>query len=235
MFGGGQKATVDRRAKRLARIVAFIVHGLQTKSYEQFIASFSNPGSEPNAFDRSSRDHRFQMRISPTCWYDAFASYPLGESPSILHSRRRRRLRCLHRCGHAKRHHGRPAPRARSESGPRRRGDGAQPAGHARLHELRRDRTVARNWQAVSLLRQFLIDALLGEGRRYRGFWHPGRFSPPGNHSIQIRHHIVHVDAAKKGATLWRPPKSRVTLTSVPNRNSNAPKASLVRPRAENA
>lgn len=84
MFGGGQKATVDRRAKRLARIVAFIVRGLQTKSYEQFIASFSDPGSEPNASDRSSRDHRFQMRISPTCWYDAFASFPTGESPSIL-------------------------------------------------------------------------------------------------------------------------------------------------------
>jgi len=84
MFGGGQIAAVDRRAKRLARIVAVIVRGLQTKSYEQFIASFSNPGSEPDAPDRLSRDHRFQMRISPTCWYDAFASYPLGESPSIL-------------------------------------------------------------------------------------------------------------------------------------------------------
>ena len=84
MFGGGQKATVDRRAKRLARIVAFIVRGLQTKSYEQFIASFSNPGSEPDTSDRSSRDHRFQMRMSPTCWYDAFASFPTGESPSVL-------------------------------------------------------------------------------------------------------------------------------------------------------
>jgi len=84
MFGGGQIAAVDRRAKRLARIVAVIVRGLQTKSYEQFIASFSNPESEPDAFDRLSRDHRFQMRISPACWYDAFASFPPGESPSIL-------------------------------------------------------------------------------------------------------------------------------------------------------
>ncbi len=81
---GEQKTAVDRRAKRLARMVAVIVRGLETKSYEQFIASFSDPGSEPNTSDRSSRDHRFQIRISPTCWYDAFASFPTGESPSVL-------------------------------------------------------------------------------------------------------------------------------------------------------
>jgi hypothetical protein len=84
MFGGGQKAAVDKRAKLLARMIGLIVRGLQTESYEQFIASFSNPGAEPHAFERLSRDHRFQMRISPTCWYDAFASYPLGEMPSVL-------------------------------------------------------------------------------------------------------------------------------------------------------
>jgi hypothetical protein len=84
MFGGGRKAAVDKRAKLLPRMIGLIVHGLQTKSYEQFIASFSNPGSEPNAFDRLSRDHHFKMRILPTCWYDAFASCPLGESPSVL-------------------------------------------------------------------------------------------------------------------------------------------------------
>ena len=85
MLGDGeQKTAVDRRAKRLTRMVAVIVRGLETKSYEQFIASFSDPGSEPNTSDRSSRDHRFQIRISPTCWYDAFASFPTGKSPSVL-------------------------------------------------------------------------------------------------------------------------------------------------------
>ena len=83
MVGWGRKAAVDERAKLIARMVALIVRGLQTKSYEQFIASFSNPGTEPDAFDRLSRDHFFIMRISPTCWYNAIASYPLGESPSV--------------------------------------------------------------------------------------------------------------------------------------------------------
>ena len=84
MFGGERKAAVDERAKLLARMVGLIVRGLQTKSYEQFIASFSNPGAEPDAFDRLSRDHSFQMRISLTCWYGASASFLVGEPPSVF-------------------------------------------------------------------------------------------------------------------------------------------------------
>jgi hypothetical protein len=83
MFGWGRKAAVKRRAKLLARMIGLITHGLKTKSYEQFVASFSNPGKEPDAFDRSNRKLHFQMRISPTCWYDATASYPLRESPWV--------------------------------------------------------------------------------------------------------------------------------------------------------
>ena len=41
MFGWGRKGAVEKRAKLLARMVTLIVHGLRTKTYEQFIASFS--------------------------------------------------------------------------------------------------------------------------------------------------------------------------------------------------
>jgi hypothetical protein len=75
MFGSGRKAVVEERAKLLARMIALIIRGLQTKSYEQFVASFSNPGEEPDAFEQVNRELHFQMRISPTCWYDASASY----------------------------------------------------------------------------------------------------------------------------------------------------------------
>jgi hypothetical protein len=85
MFGWGRKGAVEKRAKLLARMVTLIVHGLQTKTYEQFIASFSNPGEEPDAVERSSGKLHFQMRISPTCWYEAVASYPLfDEMPRVI-------------------------------------------------------------------------------------------------------------------------------------------------------
>src|SRR5260370_32103057 len=80
MFGWGRKGAVEKRAKLLSRMIALITHGLKSKPYEQFVASFSNPGKEPDAFDRSNRELHFQMRISPTCWYDATATYPLRES-----------------------------------------------------------------------------------------------------------------------------------------------------------
>ena len=51
------------------------------------LVSFSNLGGEPDAFDQSNRKLHFQMRISPTCWYDVTASYSRsysrGESPWI--------------------------------------------------------------------------------------------------------------------------------------------------------
>src|SRR5579863_1736947 len=118
MFGWGRKGAVEKRAKLLARMVPLIVHGLQTQTYEQFVASFSNPGEEPVAIERSSGKLHFQMRISPNCWYDAAASYPLfDEAPPDRPSRRRRRPRCVHRWLAICRHNGRPAPHLGTESG----------------------------------------------------------------------------------------------------------------------
>jgi hypothetical protein len=68
-------AEVDARTKLLDRMIVLIVHGLRTKTYEQFVATFSNPGHEPDALQRLSHKANFQMRISPTCWYDANVSY----------------------------------------------------------------------------------------------------------------------------------------------------------------
>src|SRR5262252_2388727 len=48
--------------------------GLCTKSYDQFVESYSNPGNEPDTTERNARISRFAMRFSSTCWYDATAS-----------------------------------------------------------------------------------------------------------------------------------------------------------------
>jgi hypothetical protein len=72
---------VDERAELIARMVMLIVHSLQTKSYEAFVESFSNPGNEPASVDRMNQQIRFQMRISPTCWYEAIAEYRRGDTP----------------------------------------------------------------------------------------------------------------------------------------------------------
>jgi hypothetical protein len=80
----GREATesvIDERAKQIARMVMFIVHGLQTKSYVEFIESFSNPGGKPTLHDHLNQELHFQMRISSTCWYDAFVEYPPDGAP----------------------------------------------------------------------------------------------------------------------------------------------------------
>jgi len=82
IFGWGGPE-VDERAKLINRMVALIVHGLQTKTYDEFVATFSNPGCEPDALKRLSRRANFQMRISPTCWYDASICYPRDGSRSL--------------------------------------------------------------------------------------------------------------------------------------------------------
>jgi hypothetical protein len=75
MFGLGRSAAVQKRAELIARMVGYVRHGLQTKSYEQFVESFSNPDGQPDVSDRHRRELNFQMRVSPTCWYDATAFY----------------------------------------------------------------------------------------------------------------------------------------------------------------
>jgi hypothetical protein len=74
---------VEKRAKLLSRMIALIVHGLRTKSYDQFVATFSNPGQEPDVLKRLSHKANFQMRISPTCWYDAEVSYARDKSRKL--------------------------------------------------------------------------------------------------------------------------------------------------------
>jgi hypothetical protein len=74
--------SIEERAELIIRMVGYILYALKTQSYEQFAASFSNLGRPPNALEQSSRKLRFQMRISPTCWYNATASYKENETPS---------------------------------------------------------------------------------------------------------------------------------------------------------
>jgi hypothetical protein len=60
----------------MARMVVLICHSLRSKNYDEFAASFSNPAREPDPSERLGGQLRFQMRFSPTCWYDAVAQYP---------------------------------------------------------------------------------------------------------------------------------------------------------------
>jgi hypothetical protein len=76
LFRFGRQSAIDERAKSMARMVMLISHSLRTKDYNQFVASFSNPAREPDASERQGGQLRFQMRFSPTCWYDAVAEYP---------------------------------------------------------------------------------------------------------------------------------------------------------------
>jgi hypothetical protein len=75
MFGLRRRAETEARAKQVARMVMVIIHGLQTKSYEEFVERFSNPGKEPASLERLNRQVCFQMRISSTCWYDAMVDF----------------------------------------------------------------------------------------------------------------------------------------------------------------
>jgi hypothetical protein len=78
LFGWGHKAAIEQRAQRVARMLFFIKHGMQTKTYDQFVASFSNPGDEPDVLKRYDRRARFTMNMSASCWYSAQVSFPHG-------------------------------------------------------------------------------------------------------------------------------------------------------------
>jgi hypothetical protein len=83
MFGRKRRAAIDERAKLMGRVVMLVTDGLCTKSYDQFAVSFSNPGEEPDESAREARMLRFELHFSPTCWYEATASFADETQPSI--------------------------------------------------------------------------------------------------------------------------------------------------------
>jgi hypothetical protein len=82
MFGIKRRAAIEQRAKLMARMVMLIIDSLCTKSYDQFVESYSNPGEEPDAIAQDARMLEFEMRFSATCWYEATASFAEAR-PSI--------------------------------------------------------------------------------------------------------------------------------------------------------
>lgn len=74
LFGWGGPE-VEARAELLSRMIGLLLSHLRTKSYDEFVARFSNPGKEPDALMRLAGKSQFQMRMSPTCWYDAGVHY----------------------------------------------------------------------------------------------------------------------------------------------------------------
>lgn|ERR1700720_3303539 len=67
MFSRERRAAIKQRAKVMGRMVMLLTDGLCTKSYDQFVESYSNPGDEPDETARNARISRFAMRFSPTC------------------------------------------------------------------------------------------------------------------------------------------------------------------------
>jgi len=84
MFGHKRRTAIEQRAKLMGRMVMLLTDGLCTKSYDQFVESYSNPGDEPDETARNARISRFEMRFSPTCWYDATASLAENAQPCIF-------------------------------------------------------------------------------------------------------------------------------------------------------
>ena len=84
MLSSKRKTAIERRAKLMGRMVMLLVDGLCTKSYDQFVESYSNPGDEPDETERNARISRFEMRFSPTCWYEATASLYESTQPWIF-------------------------------------------------------------------------------------------------------------------------------------------------------
>ena len=73
MFGHERRTAIKERAKLMGRMVMLLTDGLCTKSYDQLVERFSNPGNKPDETARNARISRFAMRFSPTCWYEATA------------------------------------------------------------------------------------------------------------------------------------------------------------------
>ena len=69
---------------QIARMLAFIKHGMRTKSYQEFAASFSNPGSEPDPVARYQREAHFVLHMSRRCWYDAKVFYGNADSEPFI-------------------------------------------------------------------------------------------------------------------------------------------------------
>jgi hypothetical protein len=84
VFGHKRRTAINQRAKLMGRMVMLLTDGLCTKSYDQFVESYSNPGNEPDWTERNARISRFAMRFSPTCWYEATASLYEDAQPWIL-------------------------------------------------------------------------------------------------------------------------------------------------------
>ena len=84
MLGRERRTIIKQRAKLMGRMVMLLTDGLCTKSYDQFVESYSNPGDEPDEAARNARISRFEMRFSPTCWYEATASLVENEQPWIF-------------------------------------------------------------------------------------------------------------------------------------------------------
>jgi hypothetical protein len=84
MFDRKRKTAIRERAKLMGRMVMLLIDGLCTKSYDQFVESYSNPGNEPDETARNARISQFEMRFSSTCWYEATASLYENAQPWIF-------------------------------------------------------------------------------------------------------------------------------------------------------
>jgi hypothetical protein len=55
MFGHKRSTAIKQRAKLMGRMIMLLIDGLCTKSYDQFVERYSNPGDEPDENSRNAR------------------------------------------------------------------------------------------------------------------------------------------------------------------------------------
>ena len=145
MFGDKRKDAIRQRANLMGRMVMLLTDGLCTKSYDQFVERYSNPGDGPDEIARNARISRFEMRFSPTCWYEATASLAENAQPWILIEGGGDdcgvfiSVQIPGRCQRAFPSRRRFAGAAGCEKRPRRRRNGAGIARHTRLASGHRD------------------------------------------------------------------------------------------------
>ncbi|HMG80314.1 MAG TPA: hypothetical protein VK591_16645 [Xanthobacteraceae bacterium] len=78
-----RRHAIEARASQIVRMLTLIRHALKTKSYDEFVANFSNPGDEPDVLDRHRLEHHFMMKISASCWYSGTAMYAESSRPFL--------------------------------------------------------------------------------------------------------------------------------------------------------
>jgi len=143
MFSRERRAAIKQRAKVMGRMVMLLTDGLCTKSYDQFVESYSNPGDEPDETARNARISAIRDALLTDLLVRGNGIAVRERTTLDSHRGRWRRLWRCHKCARAGRCQHTFLSRSRftcaaaSEKGPRCRCNGPRIARHTRLETSR--------------------------------------------------------------------------------------------------